>query len=152
MSYRSVLHAPWTNHIFLLQGEVLKVHRTDQTRIFKALRISVKAFATFLPPQELLMLKQLVNISRKVQLLFLLQHYQLLQQATGNVQKFIICITTVSVSKLKVSGHVEKVMRNIKILVYALDIWHKILGNEKFLNLQNSKYSLYFHSLCHQNC
>lgn len=37
-------------------GEVLQAHRTEETRIFKALRISVKAFATFFP-QELPILK-----------------------------------------------------------------------------------------------
>lgn len=55
-------------------------------------------------------------------------------------------------SNLKVSDNVIKVMQIINTLVYALDIWHKILGNEEFLNLQNPKHSLYFQNLYHQNC
>lgn len=37
---------------FLLQGEVLKAHRTEQSRIFKELVIYVKAFATFFPQKQ----------------------------------------------------------------------------------------------------
>lgn len=43
-------------------------------------------------------------------------------------------------------------MKIITLLVYALGIWHKSLGNEKYLNLQRLIYSLYFQNLNHQNC
>lgn len=43
-------------------------------------------------------------------------------------------------------------MKIIRVFVYASDSWHKILGNEKLLNLQKLIYSLYFQNLYHQDC